>query len=110
MTQIGKPYIWGATGPNGYDCSGLTMRAFQNAGVNLPRTTGAQYAATSRVPVGDMRPGDLIFYSRNGSASGIYHVAIYAGNGMRVHAPSPGSSVEHVPIWWSNVLPYAGRV
>lgn len=110
MTQIGKPYVWGATGPNGYDCSGLTMRAFQNAGVSLPRTTGAQYAATTHVPVGDMRPGDLIFYSSNGSASGIYHVAIYAGNGMRVHAPAPGSSVEHVPIWWTNVLPYAGRV
>ncbi|WP_147915949.1 NlpC/P60 family protein [Ruania zhangjianzhongii] len=110
MTQIGKPYVWGADGPNSYDCSGLTMRAFQNAGVNLPRTTGAQYAATTHVPVGDMRPGDLIFYSSNGSASGIYHVAIYAGNGMRVHAPSPGSNVEHVQIWWTNVLPYAGRV
>ncbi|HLS64599.1 MAG TPA: NlpC/P60 family protein [Ruania sp.] len=110
MTQLGKPYVWGAQGPNGYDCSGLTMQAFQHAGVSLPRTTGDQYAATTHVPVSQMRPGDLIFYSRNGSASGIYHVAIYAGNGMRVHAPSPGKSVEYVPVWWTNVLPYAGRV
>lgn len=110
MTQRGKPYVWGADGPDSYDCSGLTMRAFQHAGASLPRTTGAQYAATTHVPVDQMRPGDLIFYSSNGSASGIYHVAIYAGDGMRVHAPAPGQSVEYVPVWWTNVLPYAGRV
>ena len=109
MNQLGKPYVWGAQGPNGFDCSGLTMRAYQNAGVNLPRTTQAQYAAVSHVPVGQMRAGDLIFYSSNGAPSGIYHVAIYAGNGMRVHAPQPGQTVEHVPMWWPNVLPYAGR-
>lgn len=110
MTQLGKPYVWGAQGPNSYDCSGLTMQAFQNAGASLPRTTSAQYAATTHVPVDDMRPGDLIFYSSNGKTSGIYHVAIYAGNGMRVHAPAPGQSVEYVPVWWVNVMQYAGRV
>ncbi|CAM3603236.1 NlpC/P60 family protein [Occultella aeris] len=109
LTQVGKPYLLGAEGPNSYDCSGLTMRAYQNAGVSIPRTTTTQYAAVSHVPVGQMRPGDLIFYSDNGSASGIYHVAIYAGDGMRVHAPRPGASVEYVPIWWTNVLPMAGR-
>lgn len=109
MTQLGKPYVWGATGPNGYDCSGLTMRAYQNAGVSLPRTTRDQYAAVAHVPVGAMRPGDLIFYSDNGAASGIYHLAIYAGNGMRVQSPSPGKTVEYVKIWWTNVLPLAGR-
>src|SRR5699024_11146821 len=92
MSQLGKPYVWGADGPDSYDCSGLTMRAFEHAGASLPRTTGAQYAATTHVPVDQMRPGDLIFYSSNGSASGIYHVAIYAGDGMRVHAPTPGQS------------------
>lgn len=109
-TQLGKPYIWGATGPHGYDCSGLVQRAFQNAGVSLPRTTGAQYHATARVPVSQLRPGDLIFYSSNGQPSGIRHVAIYAGNGMRLHAPSPGKTVELVPMWWTDVLPYGGRV
>ncbi len=109
-TQVGKPYIWGAAGPNGYDCSGLTQTAFAQAGVSLPRTTRAQYAATSRVPVDQLQPGDLIFYSSNGSASGIYHVAIYAGDGMRLHAPSPGKSVELVPMYWPNVLPFGGRV
>src|SRR5699024_890360 len=110
MPRRGKPYVWGADGPDSYDCSGLTMRAFQHAGASLPRTTGAQYAATTHVPVDQMRPGDLIFYSSNGSASGIYHVALYAGDGMRVHAPAPGQSVEYVPVWWTNVLPYAGGV
>ena len=110
QTQVGKPYIWGAAGPNGYDCSGLTQTAFARAGVSIPRTTRAQYQATTRVPVDQLQPGDLIFYSSNGAASGIYHVAFYAGNGMRLHAPSPGKSVELVPMYWSNVLPYGGRV
>src|SRR5690625_1272765 len=109
-TQLGKPYIWGGVGPTGYDCSGLVQMAFRNAGVSLPRTTGAQYHATARVPVSQLRAGDLIFYSSNGQPSGIRHVAIYAGNGMRLHAPSPGKSVELVPMWWPDVLPYGGRV
>ncbi|WP_146237514.1 C40 family peptidase [Georgenia satyanarayanai] len=109
-TQLGKPYVWGAAGPNGYDCSGLTQTAFARAGISLPRTTKAQYAATSRVPVDQLQPGDLIFYSNNSAASGIYHVAIYAGGGMRLHAPSPGKNVELVPMYWPNVLPYGGRV
>src|SRR5699024_12441360 len=110
MTQRGKPYVWGADGPDSYDCSGLTMRAFQHAGASLPRTTGAQYAATTHVPVDQMRPGDLIFYSSNGSASGIYHVAIYAGDGMRVHAPTPGPSVGDAPGRWPHAPRCAARV
>lgn len=109
-TQLGKPYVWGAAGPHGYDCSGLTQTAFARAGVSIPRTTGAQYRATTRVPVDELQPGDLIFYSSNGAASGIYHVAFYAGDGMRLHAPSPGKTVELVPMYWNNVLPYGGRV
>src|SRR5699024_5910626 len=100
-TQIGKPYVWGSGGPNSYDCSGLTMAAFAQAGVNLPRSSGAQYNVGTKVSVNNMKPGDLFFYSNNGSPSGIYHVAIYAGNGMRLHAPSPGKTVELVPMWWA---------
>jgi peptidoglycan DL-endopeptidase CwlO len=99
--------VWGAAGPNGYDCSGLTMRAFQNAGVSIPRTSGAQYNVGTRVPTSQMRAGDLIFYAQGGR---IYHVAIYAGNGMRLHAPAPGKTVELVPMYWTNVLPYAVRL
>jgi len=109
-TQIGKPYVWGSAGPNSYDCSGLTMAAFRQAGVSLPRNSGAQYNVGTKVSVNNMKPGDLFFYSNNGSPSGIYHVAIYAGNGMRLHAPSPGKSVELVPMWWANVLPNAVRL
>lgn len=110
LSQVGKPYIWGATGPDGYDCSGLTQTSYRQAGIYLPRTTRDQYYATARVPLADMRPGDLIFYSSNGAPSGIYHVAIYAGGGMRVHAPSPGKFVEHVKMYYGNIMPYAGRV
>jgi cell wall-associated NlpC family hydrolase len=109
LTQVGKPYIWGAAGPNGYDCSGLTMKAYASVGISIGRTTKSQYANVAHVPISQMRPGDLIFYSSNGAASGIYHVAIYAGNNMRVHAPSPGKYVEYVKMYWTNVLPYVGR-
>ena len=87
------------------------MFAFAQAGISLPRTASAQYAATARVPIADLQPGDLIFYARGSNpANRIYHVAIYAGNGMRVHAPSPGKNVEYTKIYWTNVLPYGGRV
>jgi len=102
--------VWGAAGPDSYDCSGLTMAAFKRAGVNLPRNSAAQYNVGTKVPVKEMQAGDLFFYSNNGSPSGIYHVAIYAGGGMRVHAPSPGKTVEHVPMYWTNVLPMAVRL
>jgi len=108
-TQLGKPYVYGAAGPNSYDCSGLTMMAYANAGITISRTSKSQYYSGDLVPVGQMKPGDLFFYSSNGSPSGIYHVAIYAGNGMRLHAPSAGKNVELVSMWWPNVLPYAVR-
>ena len=110
LSQVGKPYIWGATGPDGYDCSGLTQASYKAAGIRLSRTTKTQYAETAHVALAQMKPGDLIFYSSNGAASGIYHVAIYAGDGMRVHAPSPGKNVEYVKMYYGNIMPYAGRV
>lgn len=109
-TQLGKPYVWGATGPNSYDCSGLTMRAFQNAGKTIPRNSAAQFGAGTRISIDDIRPGDLIFYSNNGSQSGIYHVALYAGNGMRLQAPSTGKSVELVPMFYVNLMSTAVRI
>ncbi|OKL54175.1 hypothetical protein BSZ39_05500 [Bowdeniella nasicola] len=108
---IGVPYVWGGASPSGFDCSGLVMYSFAQVGVKLPRTSGAQYAATARVPVKQLQPGDLIFYAKGGNANNrIYHVAIYAGNGMRVHAPSSGKPVELTKMYWTNVLPYGGRI
>ncbi|UNX56304.1 NlpC/P60 family protein [Georgenia sp. TF02-10] len=108
-TQLGVPYQWGGTGNPGYDCSGLTQKAYAHAGVTLPRTTKQQWDATKRVAIKDLAPGDLVFWSSNGQPSGIYHVAIYAGNDQRLHAPYAGKNVELVPMYKVNMLPYGGR-
>ncbi|MFI7634815.1 NlpC/P60 family protein [Nonomuraea sp. NPDC049400] len=92
--QVGKPYIYGGTGPRGYDCSGLTQAAWRAGGVSLPRTTWQQWAwgANRRVDLNDLQPGDLIFTSSLG------HVVIYAGNGDIVHAPQTGDVVKVVKL------------
>ncbi|WP_042413058.1 C40 family peptidase [Streptacidiphilus anmyonensis] len=89
VAQIGKPYLWGATGPRSFDCSGLTMRAWQAAGVDIPRTSQDQWAQLRHVPVADLRPGDLIVYFH-----GATHVALYVGDGAIIQAPHPGGVVE----------------
>ncbi|KPI19840.1 NLP/P60 protein [Actinobacteria bacterium OV450] len=83
--QIGKPYEWGAEGPDSYDCSGLTSEAWKSAGVPVPRTSQEQWAQLTHVKISEMRPGDLIIYNEDAS-----HVAIYLGDGSIVHAPRPG--------------------
>jgi uncharacterized protein YgiM (DUF1202 family) len=99
--QLGKPYVYGATGPNTFDCSGLVMRAWQQAGVNLPRTTYDQFDASPRVSLSNLKLGDLVFfYGPNPS-----HVGIYAGNGQVINAPRPGKTVEYTPI---SYMPVAG--
>jgi cell wall-associated NlpC family hydrolase len=87
--QIGKPYAYGAAGPNSFDCSGLTMMAWAQAGVSLPHSSREQYSVTRRVSRSELRPGDLVFYY-----SPISHVSIYVGNGMRVTATHTGSTVK----------------
>ncbi|GGT58720.1 glycoside hydrolase [Streptomyces purpureus] len=99
--QIGKPYVWGATGPSSYDCSGLTQAAWKEAGVDLPRTTWDQVKAGTRVATEDLRPGDLVFFYDD-----ISHVGIYQGNGTMIHAPKPGAnvreeSIHYMPIYGS---------
>ncbi len=83
--QIGKPYVWGATGPDSYDCSGLIQAAWKDAGVTLPRTTYDQVDAGTTVPVSQAQPGDLVFFYDE-----LSHVGLYIGNGMMIHAPEAG--------------------
>lgn len=104
-THRGKPYQWGATGPSRFDCSGFTLYVFGQVGKSLPRTSRDQYNATRHIAKADKRVGDLIFTY---NSSGIYHVAIYAGNGYIWHSPRSGDVVKHSPIWSSSY--YVGRV
>ncbi|MFF3310926.1 NlpC/P60 family protein [Streptomyces sp. NPDC002952] len=93
--QVGKPYVWGATGPDSYDCSGLTQAAWKAAGVSLPRTTWDQVDAGTTVPLSDIKPGDLVFFYDD-----ISHVGLYIGNGMMIHAPKPGAYVREESIYY----------
>ncbi|CAM5696215.1 C40 family peptidase [Streptomyces aurantiogriseus] len=93
--QIGKPYVWGATGPESYDCSGLTQAAWKAAGVTLPRTTYDQVNAGTTVSLADALPGDLIFFYDD-----VTHVGIYIGNGMMIHAPKPGAYVREESVYY----------
>lgn len=106
--QLGEPYIYGAYGPDSWDCSGLTMMAWGSAGVSLPHWSVAQYAATTPVSMSSLRRGDLVFWSY-GSPSSIYHVAMYLGNGMIIQAPHPGASVEIVSMYEWTLPDLAGR-
>ncbi|MFJ7960787.1 NlpC/P60 family protein [Streptomyces sp. NPDC096319] len=91
--QIGKPYEWGAEGPEAYDCSGLTQQAWAAAGRELPRTSQEQWATLPRVPLAELRPGDLVVYF-----PGATHVALYLGEGLVVQAPRPGGKVKVSPL------------
>jgi len=91
--QLGDPYEYGAAGPDRWDCSGLTMRAWGRAGVTLPHSAAAQYKLGTAVAKADLRPGDLVFFY-----SGPSHVGIYAGDGKVVHAPKPGSKVSYIAV------------
>ncbi|MEO8556753.1 MAG: NlpC/P60 family protein, partial [Actinomycetota bacterium] len=105
--QIGDPYVWGAAGPNTWDCSGLTQQAWAQAGVYLSHYTGYQWNETSRVPLSDLQPGDLVFFGADGPSS--HHVGLYVGNGRMIEAPYTGALVRESSIWRSDTLPYGGR-
>ncbi len=98
--KLGSPYVWGATGPDAFDCSGLVQAAYRSAGVSLPRTTYAQIDAGRRVARSELLPGDLVFFY-----SGISHVGIYVGDGRMIHAPNPSAPVRVAPI---DEMPFAG--
>lgn len=90
---LGKPYVWGANGPTGFDCSGLMQWSYAQAGISLPRTSQAQAHAGRRVPLSQARPGDIVTYRSDAS-----HVGMYVGNGQVIHAPYPGAPVRYDPV------------
>jgi len=92
--QLGKPYQWGATGPDAYDCSGLTQMAWLAAGVQIPRVSRDQARAGARIPLEQAQPGDLLFWSTNGAVDGVEHVALYLGSGWIREAPRTGTPVR----------------
>jgi cell wall-associated NlpC family hydrolase len=102
MAQVGDAYVYGAAGPNAFDCSGLTMMAWGQAGVGLPHSSSAQFSSGPHVPESQLQPGDLVFYY-----SPISHVGMYIGNGMIVHAANPGAGVTTSPL---HSMPYSGAV
>ncbi|NUR63916.1 MAG: hypothetical protein HOV87_35450 [Catenulispora sp.] len=104
-SQLGKPYIFGGTGPGGYDCSGLTQAAWKAAGVSIPRTATAQMQGLRAIPASAAQPGDLIFFY--GNSSYVNHVGMYIGNGLVLHAPRPGSTVSIAAISTMPVVSYA---
>ncbi|MCQ4081578.1 NlpC/P60 family protein [Streptomyces sp. RB6PN25] len=99
-SAVGLPYAWGAAGPDAFDCSGLMYWAYEHAGVMLPRTSQGQLGAGQRVPLSQIRPGDLVIYRDNAS-----HVGMYVGGGRVVHAPYPGARVRYDPV---DMMPIAG--
>ena len=111
MTYLGVPYVWGGESYGGVDCSGLTMLAWESAGVDLPHLSRAQYGYGTHVSLGDMEAGDLIFWSSDGTQSGIYHVAMYLGDGEMIEAPTFGVPVRITGVYsWGSIMPYAVRL
>ena len=110
-----KPYVWGDEGPNSFDCSGLVYAAYKYAGFGWPiwdrLNSGLYYTYTKQIPLSEMEPGDLLFYSYKGTISTIHHMSIYAGNGMMWEARSTKSGLKYSDIYSvPGMMPYAGRV
>lgn len=109
LSQVGDRYVAAASGPSAYDCSGLTMSAWRQAGISLPHYSRSQYSVTRRIPLSQARPGDLVFYF----GSGAHHVGLYIGGGKMVHAANPRSGVLVTNIlgpWYSSRFSGIGRV
>lgn len=102
--QLGKPYGWGAEGPNSFDCSGLTYYVYKQHGITLPRTSKSQATAGKSVSKSNLKPGDLVFFNTNGA--GISHVGIYIGGGNMIHSTKPGDVVKNTSI---NSSYYSGK-
>jgi len=109
LSQVGDRYVAAAAGPSAFDCSGLTMQAWRQAGISLPHYSRSQYSVTRRVPLSQAQPGDLVFYF----GSGAHHVGMYIGNGKMVHAANPRTGVVVTSVlgpWYSSRFSGIGRV
>lgn len=109
--QLGTPYRYGGSSPDGFDCSGLVQYSYNAAGVTVPRTTSQQLRHTRPVPLSDLQPGDLLFFRLSWAKTS--HVGIYAGNGLFIHAPSSGKQVSYAELdnpFWRERIVAAGRV
>ncbi|MCP3817410.1 NlpC/P60 family protein [Streptomyces sp. A3M-1-3] len=104
QTQLGKPYVSGAEGPNSYDCSGLTQWSYAQAGVSITRTTYTQANDGTRIGRSQLQPGDLVFFS------GLSHVGLYAGNNQVLHAPKPGTVVRYEAMEWAGSFQFGVRI
>ena len=102
LAQVGSAYVWGAEGPSSFDCSGLTLMAWAQAGVSLPHSSSGQMSSGTPVSQSELQPGDLVFYY-----SPVSHVGIYIGNGQIVDAANPSTGVRVAPV---NSMPYSGAV
>ncbi|TDU90524.1 NlpC/P60 family protein [Kribbella voronezhensis] len=110
LSQLGDMYLWGATGPNRWDCSGLTMGAWEKAGVQLPHYSVAQYEQIKHISADELRPGDLIFWAEDhNDPSTIFHVAMYLGGGRMVHAPRTGKPVKLENVYYWETPDFFGR-
>ena len=98
--QLGKPYVFGASGPNSYDCSGLTMASWASAGISIPRTSFEQWGSLPHVPISQIQPGDILVFNGEG------HVGLYVGGGMLIDAPHTGLNVEKIALsgWYQSSL------
>jgi cell wall-associated NlpC family hydrolase len=104
FSELGKTYVYGATGPTTFDCSGLTQFVWNKAGVSIPRVAIDQDSYAVPVPLSDLRPGDLVFFGAD-----VHHVGMYIGGGLMINAPHTGDVVRVSPIWWSDLVGF-GRV
>jgi len=107
QAQLGKPYIYAGVGPAGYDCSGLTMMAWQAGGVGMAHGSQSQYYSFPHVPIADLQPGDLVFFGVSGPAN--HHVGLYVGNGTMIEAPHTGAYVRYSSIYRPDLVPLGSR-
>ncbi|MDQ6648812.1 MAG: NlpC/P60 family protein, partial [Actinomycetota bacterium] len=103
--ELGRPYVWGAAGPDSFDCSGLTQYVWGKAGVSLDHYTGAQFNQGRRISVSELQPGDLIFFY-----SDLHHMGLYIGGGNMIHAPHTGDVVKISSIYYGGAIAGAVRV
>jgi peptidoglycan DL-endopeptidase CwlO len=111
LSRVGMPYVWGGSGPNVFDCSGLVQWSMRQAGIVMPRVAASQAQTGPQIPLADLQPGDLLFYHTDPTApTYISHVAIYLGRGLMVQAPEPGENVQVVPAFFGAGFAGAVRV